>query len=86
MDKEGIQFVFDLNFMGTLLPIQKFAPLLMNSPNPSIVNISSMNAFKPLTKIPVYSARCRSWYPTKWLATHFADVGIRVNAIAPGFF
>lgn len=87
LDSDGIRFVFDLNFLGTLLPTQYFTPLLLNSDNPNIINISSMNAFTPLTKIPAYSAaKAAVSNLTQWLAVHFASTGIRVNAIAPGFF
>lgn len=87
LDQDGIRFVFDLNFLGTLLPTQIFTPLLLKSDNPSIINISSMNAFTPLTKIPAYSAaKAAVSNLTQWLAVHFASTGIRVNAIAPGFF
>jgi NAD(P)-dependent dehydrogenase (short-subunit alcohol dehydrogenase family) len=87
LDSEGIRFVFDLNFLGTLLPTQYFTPLLLQSDNPNVINISSMNAFTPLTKIPAYSAaKAAVSNLTQWLAVHFASTGLRVNAIAPGFF
>lgn len=87
LDQDGISFVFSLNYMGTLLPIQEFAPDMMNRIGCSIINISSMNAFSPLTKIPAYSgAKAAISNLTEWLAVHFAKVGIRCNAIAPGFF
>lgn len=86
LDKSGIEFVLDLNYLGTLLPSQAFAPLLVNR-NGVIINISSMNAFRPLTKIPAYSAaKSAVSNLTQWLAVYFAKAGIRVNAIAPGFF
>jgi NAD(P)-dependent dehydrogenase (short-subunit alcohol dehydrogenase family) len=87
LELEGFQKVFDLNFLGTVLPTMVFTTDMIESGKGVILNISSMNAFRPLTKIPAYSAAKASINNlTQWLAAHFAKLNIRVNAIAPGFF
>ena len=86
LDKSGVEFVFALNWLGTLLPTQVFAVDMIDRDG-NILNIASMNAYTPLTKIPAYSgAKAAIVNFTEWLATYFAKSGIRVNAIAPGFF
>lgn len=87
LEPEGVEFVFNLNYMGSLLPTQEFARDMIGREGCSVINISSMNAFTPLTKIPAYSAaKAAISNYTQWLAVHFSKVGIRCNALAPGFF
>ncbi len=86
LDSDGVDFVFKLNFQGTLIPTQVFTKDMVKCNKGCILNISSMNAYTPLTKIPAYSAaKAGISNFTQWLATHFAGTGIRCNAIAPGF-
>ena len=86
LDISGFEFVFNLNFMGTILPTMILSQDMLDKGG-VVLNISSMSAFRPLTKVPAYSAAKASINSiTEWLSVHLAPVGIRVNAIAPGFF
>jgi NAD(P)-dependent dehydrogenase (short-subunit alcohol dehydrogenase family) len=87
LEMEGFQKVYDLNFKGTLLPTMVFTLDMLDAGKGNVLNISSMNSYRPLTKIPAYSAAKASINNfTQWLAVHLAKTGIRVNAVAPGFF
>ncbi len=87
LDIEGFDFVFDLNFKGTILPTMVFTKDMLEEGKGAVLNVSSMNSYKPLTKIPAYSAAKSAINNfTEWLSVHLAKTGIRVNAIAPGFF
>jgi NAD(P)-dependent dehydrogenase (short-subunit alcohol dehydrogenase family) len=90
LPQEALRWVFDLNLLGTILPCQVFSKIMAEAGGGTILNISSMNAFRPLTRIPAYSAaKAGVSNFTQWLAVHMAQEyspRIRVNAIAPGFF
>ncbi|MBA4411528.1 MAG: SDR family oxidoreductase [Bacteroidota bacterium] len=87
LEMDGFDKVFALNFKGTLLPSMVFTTDMLKNKKGVVLNVSSMNSYKPLTKIPAYSAAKASINNfTEWLAVHLAKVGVRVNAIAPGFF
>ncbi len=87
LDPEGVRAVFDLNFMGTFIPTQIFASQMIEQQAGTIINMASMGSFAPMTKVPAYcAAKAAIVNLTEWLAVHLAPAGIRVNAIAPGFF
>ncbi|MED0673875.1 SDR family oxidoreductase [Aneurinibacillus aneurinilyticus] len=87
LEEQGFSHVFDSNFTGSFLASQVFGRELLKVDSPIIVNISSMSAYAPMTKVPAYSAAKSAINNfTMWMAVHFAETGLRVNAIAPGFF